>query len=170
MYLKNGKRKGKITKMKKSPEERHTHSHGKLFDIFLWSVSGIFLNQKIVNVSEHVVKMASCESFWKVTPVGLRDSGPLVALFKDSHVMPYLACVHMHFTFTLFWLRKISVIVKIYQISFHVFVYAFPPEISSFFGKSFPFLFLLFVLTVIWYFPFHVDCMYLYMYKCVAWH
>ena len=34
-----------------------------------------------------------------------------------------------------------SVIVEIYQISFCVFVCAFPPEISSFSGKSFPFLF-----------------------------
>ena len=32
---KNGKRKGKLLpKMKRSPEERHTQTHGNLFDIF----------------------------------------------------------------------------------------------------------------------------------------
>ena len=35
-------------------------------------------------------------------------------------------------------------IIKIFQVSFHVFVCAFCQEISSFFGKSFPVLFLLF--------------------------
>ena len=50
-------------------------------------------------------------------------------------------------------LRKTSMIVKIYQISFHVSVCAFPPQISSFFDKSYPFFF---VLSVLWYFPFHV--------------
>ena len=38
-------------------------------------------------------------------------------------------------------LLKTSVIVKIFQLSFHVFVCAFRPEISSFFSKSFPCLF-----------------------------
>ena len=31
---------------------------------------------------------------------------------------------------------------------------------SSFLGKSFPFLFLFFVLSILWYFPFHVDTYY----------
>ena len=48
-------------------------------------------------------------------------------------------------TFTLFRLGKTSVTVKIFLISFHVFVCAFPPEISSIFGKSFPFPFSYFV-------------------------
>ena len=52
--------------------------------------------------------------------------------------------------------RKTSEIIEIYQISFHFYVCAFPPEISSFFGKSFPFLFTFFVLSILWYFPFHV--------------
>ena len=47
-------------------------------------------------------------------------------------------------TFTLFWLRKTSVIVEIFQWSFHVFVPAFYPEIFSFFGKSFPLSFPIF--------------------------
>ena len=38
--------------------------------------------------------------------------------------------------FTLFWLRKTSVIVKTYQLSFCVFICAFHPEISSFFQQE----------------------------------
>ena len=44
----------------------------------------------------------------------------------------FTSCSH---TFTLFWSRKICVIVKILQLNFHVFVCAFHPEISSFSGK-----------------------------------
>ena len=40
--------------------------------------------------------------------------------------------------------------------SFHVFVCDFYPEISFFFGKSFPFLFLFIELSVLRYFAFHV--------------
>ena len=48
-------------------------------------------------------------------------------------------------TFALFWLRKTSVTVKIFWISFCVFVCAFPSEVSSIFGKNFPFPFPYFV-------------------------
>jgi hypothetical protein len=44
-------------------------------------------------------------------------------------------CLH---TFTLFWSRKTSVIIKISQLNFCVFVCAFPLEISSFFVRVFP--------------------------------
>ena len=47
-------------------------------------------------------------------------------------------------------------IVKIFLISFRVFVCSFPPGISSIFGKSFPFPFPHFVLSILWYFHFHV--------------
>jgi hypothetical protein len=47
-----------------------------------------------------------------------------------------------------------SVTLEIFGISFCVFVCAFPLEISSTFCKSFPFPY--FVLSVLWYFPFHV--------------
>ena len=57
----------------------------------------------------------------------------------------FTVCSHK---FTLFWLRKISMIVKIFLINFCVFVSAFPQEISSFFGKSFSFPFPYFVFTV----------------------
>ena len=46
-------------------------------------------------------------------------------------------------TFTLFWLGKASVIVKIFQLSFRVFVCAFSLEISSFLVRVFPFFVLL---------------------------
>ena len=44
-----------------------------------------------------------------------------------------LPCVHCSHTFTVFWLKKISVIVETYQLSFCVFVCAFHPNSSSFF-------------------------------------
>ena len=53
------------------------------------------------------------------------------------------------------WLRMTSMIIETFQLSYHVFVYAL--EISSLFGKSFLFLFLFFVLSILWYFPFHVE-------------
>ena len=58
-------------------------------------------------------------------------------------------------TFALFWLRKTTVPVKIFQF-FHVFTCACTTVISSIFGKSFHFPFLYFVLFVIRYFLFHV--------------
>ena len=48
------------------------------------------------------------------------------------------------------------VIIEIFQISFCVFVHAFPLEISSFLNKSFPFLFPCFVLSILRYFPSHI--------------
>ena len=71
--------------------------------------------------------------FENVPPGGCKTS--------KTHLMPYSPCLHIH-------LRKTSVIVKIYQISSHVFVCVFPPEIFSFFGKSFSFLFPFIVLCI----------------------
>ena len=48
-------------------------------------------------------------------------------------------------TFTLFWSRKTSVIIKMFQLSFRVFVWPFIRRSLQFFGKSFLFLFLFFV-------------------------
>ena len=45
-------------------------------------------------------------------------------------------------------LKKTAVIVEIFQFSFRVFACAFPTMISSIFGKSFPFPFPYFVLTI----------------------
>ena len=44
-----------------------------------------------------------------------------------------------------------------YQLRFKVFIFAFCVEISSFFDKSFLFLFLLFELSILWYFLFSRD-------------
>ena len=63
-------------------------------------------------------------------------------------------CSHI---FTLFLSRKSSVIVEIFQLSFHVFVCAFCPEISSFSVRVSPFFLLFFELSILWYFPFHDD-------------
>ena len=83
---------------------------------------------------------------------------------SEEDITPSLLCVHIHLltlfwlrktsviveiwdaiftvcshTFTLFWLRKTAVIIKIYQISFLVYVCAFPSEISSFLVRVFLF-------------------------------
>ena len=70
-------------------------------------------------------------SFLTCNPPG----GTFQKLSRDAI---FTMCSH---TFTLLWLRKTSVIVTISQLSFHVFVCVFPPDISLVFGKSFPFLF-----------------------------
>ena len=76
---------------------------------YISTITDVILDQKRVNVCEHTVKMA-------------------------PHGTIFTVCSH---TFTLFWLRKTSVIIEIYKINLHVFVCAFPPEISSFFGDNF---------------------------------
>ena len=75
---------------------------------------------------------------------------------KLSHGAIFTMCSH---TFTLFWSRKTPVIVKIFQLSFHVFVCAFRPEIPSFFSKSFLFLFLFFYYIVMRAFCFFSNMM-----------
>ena len=44
----------------------------------------------------------------------------------------FSVCSH---TFILFWLRKTSVSIETYQLSFHMFICASHPEISSFFDE-----------------------------------
>ena len=70
-------------------------------------ITDVFLNQKRVNVCEQTVKTAPHESSLTV----------------------FTVCSH---TFTLFWLRKTSVIIEMFQWSFHVFMCVFHLEISSF--------------------------------------
>ena len=60
-----------------------------------------------------------------------------------------------------------SVIVEMFQLIFRVFICAFRQEISSFFGNIFLFLFLLFVLSVLGYFPFHVVSILILVLYCV---
>ena len=69
---------------------------------------------------------------------------------SSGGIFPKLSCdtvftVCWH-TFTLFWLRKTSVIVETFQLSFRVFVCAVHPEIYSFFRQQFPFSFPIFLL------------------------
>ena len=70
---------------------------------------------------------------------------PLVASFKSSSDAIFVVCSH---TFTLFWLRKTAMSVKIFQFSFRVFACACPTVIYSIFGKSFHFPFPCFVLFI----------------------
>ena len=49
-------------KMKRSLDERDTQTHGSLIE------TDVFIDQKRVNVCEHMVKMALCESFGKMLP------------------------------------------------------------------------------------------------------
>ena len=91
--------------------------------------------------------MASLQGFLKVPPEGFERNGwreifPGGTFQKLCSDVIFVVCSH---TFTLFWLRKMSVTIKIFRISFCVFVYAFPLEISSIFGKIFPFPFSYFV-------------------------
>ena len=59
--------------MKRSLEERHMQTHGNNQNIL--TVTDVFLNQKRVNVCEHTTKMASLESFRKVSPGGCEGNG-----------------------------------------------------------------------------------------------
>ena len=133
------------------------------------TITDIFHNQKRVNACEHTVKMAKvppegCERGgncgkikWKLSEVNTRAvsrgqnelignfpsipsslATPWWHLWKSSCDAIYTMCSDK---FTLFWLRKTSEIIEMFQISCRVFVCAFPPEISSLFGKSFPFPF-----------------------------
>ena len=80
-------------------------------------VTVVFLNQKRVNVCEHTTKMASLISF-QISLHPSLSQPPLVAPFIKSLVTPSLLCSH---TFTLFWLRKTAMPVKIFRLSFCVF-------------------------------------------------
>jgi hypothetical protein len=55
-------REASYRKMKRSLEERHTQSHRNLL-CYILMITDVFLNQKRVNVCEHMVKMAPRESF-----------------------------------------------------------------------------------------------------------
>ena len=60
-------------------------------------------------------------------------------------------------TFTLFWSRKTSLIVEMFQLSFHVFTFAFHPEISSFFRR---FLFHFYLICYPYFSTFHSKWLY----------
>ena len=81
------------------------------------------------------------DNFLQSLPFLQPPGGTFQKLSSDAILV---VCSH---TFT-FWLRKKSVTVKIFQICFCVFACVFPLEISSIFGKSFPFPFPYFVLYI----------------------
>ena len=87
------------------------------------TITVAFLNQKTANVCEHTIKAVHM-----------------------AYSAVFTMCSH---SFTVFWLRKTSVIVEMFQLSFCMFtcVCAFCLEISSFFGRNFLFLFLFFELV-----------------------
>ena len=47
-------------------------------------ITDVFFNQKTVNVCEHMVKTAPCESFGKVTPERVRDRNGWKIEWKSS--------------------------------------------------------------------------------------
>ena len=82
---------------------------------------------------------------WSVCVIHNLNSSPIPMV---SHVGT--VCTVWSRSFTLFWLRKSSVIVKTFQLSFHVFVYAFIQRSLHLFGKSFRFLFLFLAISKWW--------------------
>ena len=74
----------------------HTNIWKLIWNILM--VTDVFLNQERVNACEHTTKMVSLESFC-----------PIDAIF--------VVCSH---TFTLFWMRKMAVIIQIFWLSLRV--------------------------------------------------
>ena len=73
---KYGKGKGKLLQRNEefSGGKAHTNTWKLIRNIL--TVTNVFLNQKRVNVCEHMVKMASIRSFWMVPPgVAREESG-----------------------------------------------------------------------------------------------
>ena len=76
---------------------------------------------------------------------------------KNNEMFQHMAPSVCSHTFTLFWLRKTSVSVEIYQLSVRVLFWiicAFHLDNSSFVGRNFSFLFVLLLLSAHRYFPF----------------
>jgi hypothetical protein len=109
-------------------------------------VTAVFLNQKSEcmrthdkdSITREFLKCAT-RGFWEERMVPLAT--PWCTFQKLSSDAIFVVCSHR---FTLFWLKKTAVTVKIFWLSFHVFGCAFPMEISSILCKSFPFPFLYF--------------------------
>ena len=63
MFHKNGKRKEKFLPKNEEISRGKAHTNTRKLICYIWTITDIFLNQKTVNVCEHVLKMVSCESF-----------------------------------------------------------------------------------------------------------
>jgi hypothetical protein len=114
-----------------------------------------WVHQNIHNWTARWRRRNWCRNIFLSKPTG----GTLQKLSSDTI---FVVCSH---TFTLIWLRKMAVTVKIFQLSFCAFACALPTVISSILGKSFPFPFPYFELFVLQYFPFFV----IWTYTTIAW-
>ena len=87
---------------------------------------------------------------------GVGDEGKtlLVALFKNSHMVPSLPCVHIHLL-SFDWKRHLwsSKYIKYVPVCLYV---SFLQRSLHFFGNNFPFIFPFCVLSVLRCYPFHV--------------
>ena len=113
--------------------------HSSVRDILILFLSFYSFYWKNYEISRWKSYINTCKLKWNfsiITDIFLRQKR--VNVWEHTLKMALL-CSHI---FTLFWSRKTSVIIKTFQLNFHVFKWTFHPEIYSIFGKSFPFLFL----------------------------
>ena len=98
-----------------------------------WSLQTTMKNDEILQLSASTVAFISLliNIFFII-----RKLNYMFQQIKDVFLNQKRINVCSH-TFILFWLRKTSVIVKTYQLNFHVFIWAFHLEISSFFYPYF---------------------------------
>ena len=117
-YTKWGKGKWKLLPKIEEITVGQAHKNTRKLNQNILTSMAVFLNQKRANVCEHMTKMVSLESLWKVPPEGCERNG---------------------------WREFLSQPVEIFRLSFCVFVCACPAVTSSIFGKSFHFPFPYFI-------------------------
>ena len=61
--IKNGKTKGKLLPKNEEISGGKAHTNTQKLILFILTIIDVFLNQKRVNLYEHMVKLAPCESF-----------------------------------------------------------------------------------------------------------
>ena len=127
-----------------SDEKAHKNTRKLIQNIS--TITYIFLNQKRVNVCEHMTKIASLECF-----------GGAFQKLSLCHVFTYIHSL---------LIEKDLCDCQNLKISFRVFVCAFPSEIYSIFGKSFPFPFPYFVLFILGTFLSHGLKLCIYYARC----
>ena len=135
--------------MLRTPDERYIKTQGSLIEMF-WSK--ILFSFRREYIYSHRCHSRSEESTFTLTDVILDQKRVhLLSQMSFSIRREYIYSHRCHsrseesiLTLTdvildqkrvhlLFWLRKTSVIVEMFQLRFHMFVCAFCPEISSFF-------------------------------------
>ena len=128
------------------PVAIHIKSHRLPFDS-CWNIHVLHnLHRNTNDITRHHLKLAysfcpldialalNSDNLLLNFPPSLPLSQPPGGIFQRlcSDVI-FAVCSH---TFTLFWLRKTSVTIKIFQISFRVFTWACPTVISSIFDED----------------------------------